>query len=41
VQACVQRPFNLLTLLSFGAMLVVLVIASYTGVLLAALVERM
>ena len=41
VQACVQRPFSPLTILSFGAMLVVLVIASYTEVLLAALAERM
>jgi hypothetical protein len=41
VQGCVQRPFNLLTVLSFGAMLVLLVIATYTGVFLAALVERM
>jgi hypothetical protein len=41
VQGCVQRPFNLLTVLSFGAMLVLLVIASYTGVFLAALAERM
>jgi hypothetical protein len=40
-QACVERPFNLLTILSFGAMLVLLVIASYTGVFLAALAERM
>ncbi|MGC2194457.1 MAG: hypothetical protein WA628_07265 [Terriglobales bacterium] len=41
VQGCVERPFNLLTILSFGAMFVVLVIATYTGVFLAALTERM
>jgi len=37
----VQRPFSLLTMLSFGALLVLLVIATYTGVFLSALVERM
>ena len=41
VQSCVQRPFSLLTMLSFGALLVLLVIAAYTGIFLAALVERM
>ena len=41
VQSCVQRPFHLLTILSFGALLVLLVIATYTGVFLAALVQRM
>lgn len=41
VQGCVQRPFNLLTMLSFGAMLALLVIATYTGVFLAALSQRM
>ena len=41
VQGCVQRPFNLLSMLSFGALLVLLVIATYTGVFLVALVERM
>lgn len=40
VEGCVQRPFNLLTILSFGALLVLLVIASYAGVFLAALGER-
>jgi hypothetical protein len=40
-QGCVARPFNLLTMLSLGAMLVLLVIASYTGLFLAALVQRM
>jgi len=41
VRGCVERPFNLLTMLSLGAMLVLLVIASYTGLFLAALVQRM
>ena len=41
VQSCVQRPFSLLTMLSFGALFVLLVIATYTGVFLAVLVERM
>ena len=41
VQVCVARPFNLLTMLSFGALLVVLVIMTYTGVFLVALVQRM
>jgi hypothetical protein len=40
-RGCVERPFNLLTMLSFGAMLVLLVIVTYTGVFLGALVERM
>jgi hypothetical protein len=40
-RGCVERPFNLLTMLSLGAVLVVLVIATYTGVFLVALVERM
>ena len=41
VQSCVARPFSLLTMLSFGAFIVLLVIAAYTGVFLAALAERM
>ena len=41
VQGCVERPFNLLTMLSFGALLVLLVIAAYTGVFLVAFMERM
>ena len=41
VQSCVARPFSLLTMLSFGAFFVLLVIAVYTGVFLAALAERM
>lgn len=38
-RACMERPFNLLTMLSFGAMLVVIVIATYTGLFLGPLVE--
>src|SRR5215468_10225913 len=41
VQSCVARPFSLLTMLSFGAFFVLLVIVVYTGVFLAALAERM
>jgi hypothetical protein len=41
VQSCIARPFSLLTMLSFGALFVLLVIAAYTGVFLAALAERM
>ena len=41
VQSCMARPFSLLTMLSFGAFFVLLVIAVYTGVFLAALAERM
>ena len=40
-RGCVEQPFNLLTMLSFGAMLVLLVIVTYTGVFLVALVDRM
>jgi hypothetical protein len=40
-RGCVEPPFNLLSMLSFGAMLVLLVIATYTGVFLVALAERM
>lgn len=40
-RGCVEPPFNLLTMLSFGAMLVLLVIVTYTGVFLVALAERM
>ena len=40
-RGCVEPPFNLLTMLSFGAMLVVLVIVTYTGVFLVALIDRM
>jgi hypothetical protein len=41
VQGCVERPFNLLSALSFGALLVLLVIVTYTGVFLVAFMERM
>lgn len=41
IRACVTRPFSLLNMLSFGALLVLLVIATYTGVFLAALAQRM
>jgi hypothetical protein len=41
MQSCVARPFSLLTMLSFGAFFVLLVIAVYTGILLAALADRM
>jgi hypothetical protein len=41
VRGCVARPFDLLTFLSFGALFVLLVIATYTGVFLAALAQRM
>src|ERR1700740_3512641 len=40
-RGCVERPFTILTMLSFGAMLVLLVIVTYTGVFLVALVDRM
>jgi hypothetical protein len=40
-RGCVEQPFNLLTMLSFGAVLVLLVIVTYTAVFLVALVERM
>lgn len=40
-RGCVEQPFNLLTMLSFGAMLVLLVIVTYTGMFLVALAERM
>jgi len=41
VRGCVARPFTLLTFLSYGALFVLLVIATYTGVFLAAMAERM
>jgi len=40
-RGCVARPFTLLTFLSYGALLVLLLIATYTGVFLAALAQRM
>jgi len=41
VRGCVVLPFTLLTALSYGALLVLLIIATYTGVFLVALAERM
>lgn len=40
-RGCVEQPFTILTMLSVGAMLVLLVIVTYTGVFLVALVDRM
>ena len=41
VRCCVTRPFDLLTAFAFSALLVVLVIAAYTGLFLAVLAGRM
>ena len=41
IRGCVEQPFHLLSWLSLGAMLVLLVIVTYTGVFLSALVVRM
>ena len=41
VWCCTERPFNLLTMLSFGAIAVLLVIATYTGLFLAVFAGRM
>lgn len=41
VWCCVERPFNLLTMFSFGAIAVLLIIAAYTGLFLAAFAGRM
>jgi hypothetical protein len=38
---CVTRPFDLLTAFAFSALLVLLVIAAYTGLFLAAIAGRM
>ncbi len=38
---CVTRPFDLLTAFSFGSLLVVLVIAAYTGLFLAVVAGQM
>ena len=38
---CVTRPFDLLTAFAFGSLLVVLVIAAYTGLFLAVIAGRM
>ena len=41
VVCCVSRPFDLLTAFAFSALLVVLVVAAYTGLFLAVLAGRM
>lgn len=41
VRCCVTQPFDLLTAFAFSALLVVVVIATYTGVFLAALASAM
>ena len=38
--SAVQRPFGILNALSFGALLVLLIIASYTGLFLALITVR-
>jgi hypothetical protein len=39
--SAVQRPFGILNALSFGALLVLLIIASYTGLFLALITARL
>jgi hypothetical protein len=41
VICCVTRPFDLLTAFAFSSLLVVLVVAAYTGLFLAVLAGRM
>lgn len=41
VRCCITRPFDLITMFAFSALLVVLVIATYTGLFLAAIAGRM
>ncbi len=41
ILCCVSRPFDLLTAFAFGALVVLLVIAAYTGLFLAVLAGRM
>ena len=41
VLCCITRPFDLLTAFAFSALLVILVIAAYTGLFLAVLAGRM
>lgn len=41
VLCCVTRPFDLLTVFAFSALLVILVVAAYTGLFLAVLAGRM
>lgn len=40
-QCCVARPFDMITVFAFSALLVVLVIAIYTGLFLAAIAGKM
>jgi|SRR5215813_1279222 len=39
--AAVQKPFNILSALSVGAMMVLLIIAAYTGIFLAVLATKL
>ncbi len=41
VSCCLTRPFDLLTVFAFSALLVILVITAYTGLFLAVLAGRM
>ena len=41
VRCCVTRPFDLLTAFAFSSLLVILVVAAYTGLFLAVLAGRM
>ena len=41
VRCCVTRPFDLITMFAFSALLVLLVIAAYTGLFLAAIAGNM
>jgi len=41
IVCCLTRPFDLLTAFAFSALLIVLVIAAYTGLFLAVLAGRM
>ena len=41
VRCCVQQVFDLLTMLTFGALVVVAAIAAYTGVFLAVVAGKM
>lgn len=41
VRCCVTRPFDLITMFAFSALLVILVMATYTGFFLAAIAGKM
>ena len=41
VRCCVARPFDVITMFAFGALLVILVIATYTGLYLAMIAGKM